>query len=160
MARKPSARWTACISIRFIMPVLKPSTAAVKGPTAIRWVFTRPKVKHFLIVIRKGVPFPPFKKWFLFIFFSFLLVAWFTFDMTAYPAETRLSPDGLTATTDSYEPRVLLSSVGFSRGVHYWEFTVDRYDGAADPAFGVARRDVARDSMLGILKYSKISVQK
>lgn len=73
-----------------------------------------------------------------------------TFDMTAYPAETRLSPDGLTATTDSYEPRVLLSSVGFSRGVHYWEFTVDRYDGAADPAFGVARRDVARDSMLGI----------
>ncbi|XP_059353298.1 E3 ubiquitin-protein ligase TRIM9-like isoform X2 [Daphnia carinata] len=76
-------------------------------------------------------------------------VAWFTFDMTAYPAETRLSADGLTATTDSYEPRVLLSSVGFSRGVHYWEFTVDRYDGAADPAFGVARRDVARDSMLG-----------
>ncbi|XP_046658047.1 E3 ubiquitin-protein ligase TRIM9-like isoform X1 [Daphnia pulicaria] len=76
-------------------------------------------------------------------------VAWFTFDMTAYPAETRLSADGLTATTDSYEPRVLLSSVGFSRGVHYWEFTVDRYDGAADPAFGVARRDVTRDSMLG-----------
>jgi tripartite motif-containing protein 9/67 len=70
--------------------------------------------------------------------------------MTAYPAETRLSADGLTATTDSYEPRVLLSSVGFSRGVHYWEFTVDRYDGAADPAFGVARRDVTRDSMLGI----------
>lgn len=70
--------------------------------------------------------------------------------MAAYPAETRLSADGLTATTDSYEPRVLLSSVGFSRGVHYWEFTVDRYDGAADPAFGVARRDIARDSMLGI----------
>ena len=77
-------------------------------------------------------------------------MAWFTFDMAAYPAETRLSADGLTATTDSYEPRVLLSSVGFSRGVHYWEFTIDRYDGAADPAFGVARRDVTRDSMLGI----------
>ena len=80
------------------------------------------------------------------IYFS---VAWFTFDTSVFPSETRLSADGLTATTDSYEPRVLLSSVGFSRGVHYWEFTVDRYDGAADPAFGVARRDVARDAMLG-----------
>lgn len=70
--------------------------------------------------------------------------------MAAFPAETRLSADGLTATTDSYEPRILLSSVGFSRGVHYWEFTVDRYDGAADPAFGIARRDVARDAMLGM----------
>lgn len=78
-----------------------------------------------------------------------MTVAWFTFDTMAYPAETRLSGDGLTATTDSYEPRVLLSSVGFSRGVHYWEFTIDRYDGAADPAFGVARRDVTRDAMLG-----------
>lgn len=78
-------------------------------------------------------------------------VAWFTFDTTIFPSETRLSADALTATTDSYEARVLLGSVGFSRGVHYWEFTIDRYDGTADPAFGVARRDVARDSMLGII---------
>lgn len=91
-------------------------------------------------------------------------VAWFTFDTTVTVAddddaatgsssvasETRLSPDALTATTDSYEPRVILGSVGFSRGVHYWEFSVDRYDnGTADPAFGIARRNVARDAMLG-----------
>ncbi len=63
--------------------------------------------------------------------------------------EGRLSADGLTATVDSYEARVLLGSVGFSRGVHYWEFSVERYDGTADPAFGVARRDVTKDSMLG-----------
>jgi len=76
-------------------------------------------------------------------------VAWFTFDTVSYPSETRLTADGLTVTTDSYEARVLLSSVGFSRGVHYWEFTIERYDGTADPAFGIARRDISRETMLG-----------
>jgi len=76
-------------------------------------------------------------------------VAWFTFDTVSYPPETRLTADGLTVTTDSYEPRVLLGSVGFSRGVHYWEFTIERYDGTADPAFGIARRDISREMMLG-----------
>ena len=80
-------------------------------------------------------------------------VAWFTFDTVSYPSETRLTADGLTVTTDSYEARVLLSSVGFSRGVHYWEFTIERYDGTADPAFGIARRDISRETMLGILNY-------
>lgn len=78
-----------------------------------------------------------------------LAVAWFTFDTSTFPAETRLSADGLTASTDSFEARVLLSSVGFSRGTHYWEYTIERYDGSADPAFGIARRDVSRDLMLG-----------
>ena len=85
--------------------------------------------------------------WFIYFFLS--VVAWFTFDTVSYPAETRLTADGLTVTTDSYEPRVLLSSVGFSRGVHYWEFTIERYDGTADPAFGIARRDISRETMLG-----------
>ena len=83
-------------------------------------------------------------------------VAWFTFDTISYPSETRLTADGLTVTTDSYEPRVLLSSVGFSRGVHYWEFTIERYDGTADPAFGIARRDISRDTMLGNLQETSI----
>jgi len=105
-------------------------------------------------------------------------VAWFTFDddaddggdgdgrdttaAAAAAAETRLSADALTATTDSYEPRVLLGSVGFSRGVHYWEFTVDRYDNgtAMDPAFGIARRNVTRDAMLGTFPFSLCSVNQ
>ena len=44
--KRPSAQWTACISILFITPALKPSTVAGKGPTAIRSVFTPPKVKN------------------------------------------------------------------------------------------------------------------
>lgn len=39
--------------------------------------------------------------------------------------------------------------MGFSRGVHYWEFTIDKYTADTDPAFGVARIDVTRDKMLG-----------
>jgi len=55
----------------------------------------------------------------------------------------------MTATSDSYEPRVVLGSVGFARGIHYWEYTIDKYDASADPSFGVARIDVAKDEMLG-----------
>jgi len=44
---------------------------------------------------------------------------------------------------------VALGSVGFARGVHYWEFTVEKYDASADPAFGIARMDVPKEEMLG-----------
>ncbi|XP_047002734.1 E3 ubiquitin-protein ligase TRIM9 [Schistocerca americana] len=76
-------------------------------------------------------------------------VAWFTLDACALPPELRLSEDNCTVTCDGYEHRVALAGVGFSRGVHYWEFTVDRYDSDTDPSFGVARIDVCRDQMLG-----------
>jgi len=44
---------------------------------------------------------------------------------------------------------VVLGKTGFSKGVHYWELTVDRYENHPDPAFGVARIDVMKDVMLG-----------
>uniref|UniRef100_A0A182K308 B30.2/SPRY domain-containing protein n=1 Tax=Anopheles christyi TaxID=43041 RepID=A0A182K308_9DIPT len=59
------------------------------------------------------------------------------------------SNENQTVSVDGYEHRVALGSVGFSRGVHYWEFTIDKYTADTDPAFGVARLDVARDKMLG-----------
>jgi tripartite motif-containing protein 9/67 len=55
----------------------------------------------------------------------------------------------MSATCTSFEDRVILGSIGFTKGVHYWEITVDRYDNQPDPAFGVARYDVAREHMLG-----------
>ena len=59
------------------------------------------------------------------------------------------SNDNRTVSADGWEHCVALGSVGFSRGVHYWEFTIDRYTADTDPAFGIARIDVARDKMLG-----------
>ncbi|XP_059614320.1 E3 ubiquitin-protein ligase TRIM9 isoform X2 [Phlebotomus argentipes] len=79
-------------------------------------------------------------------------VAWFTFDtqLSGGPCSgLNFSNDNATVSADGWEHRVALGSVGFSRGVHYWEFTVDKYTADTDPAFGVARIDVARDKMLG-----------
>lgn len=68
--------------------------------------------------------------------------------ITAHP-DVVLSNDNMTVSCQSYEHRVVLGNVGFSRGVHYWEVTVDRYDNCTDPAIGIARFDVAKDIMLG-----------
>ncbi|XP_043209671.1 E3 ubiquitin-protein ligase TRIM9-like isoform X2 [Amphibalanus amphitrite] len=76
-------------------------------------------------------------------------VAWFTFDPSGRHPDVSLSRDNSSATCDSFESRVALASVGFSRGTHYWEFSVDKFDGNADPAFGMARAGVSRDCMLG-----------
>lgn len=76
-------------------------------------------------------------------------MAWFAFDPCIGPPELIFSEDNCTVTCEGYEHRVALGSVGFSRGVHYWEFVVDRYDSDTDPSFGVARLDVAKDQMLG-----------
>ncbi|XP_071222910.1 E3 ubiquitin-protein ligase TRIM9 isoform X3 [Salvelinus alpinus] len=76
-------------------------------------------------------------------------VAWFTFDPASAHPDIILSNDNLTVTCNSYDDRVVMGNSGFSRGVHYWEITVDRYDNHPDPAFGVARVDVLKDVMLG-----------
>lgn len=90
----------------------------------------------------------------LFTKFSVFAVAWFSFDPTLSltPCSSMMfMNNNQTVTADGWEHCVALGSVGFSRGVHYWEFTIDKYTADTDPAFGVARIDVARDKMLGKL---------
>ncbi|XP_073494601.1 E3 ubiquitin-protein ligase TRIM9 isoform X8 [Phyllobates terribilis] len=91
------------------------------------------------------------------VFSSFLIsrgrstvtVAWFAFDPGSAHSDIIFSNDNLTVTCNSYDDRVVLGKTGFSKGVHYWELTIDRYDNHPDPAFGVARVEVMKDVMLG-----------
>ncbi|KAL9925159.1 E3 ubiquitin-protein ligase Trim9 isoform 4-T4 [Glossina fuscipes fuscipes] len=79
-------------------------------------------------------------------------LAWFTFDpvLSGGPGSGLIfSKNNATVSVEGWEHRVALGSVGFSRGIHYWEFTIDNYTADTDPAFGVARIDVNRSKMLG-----------
>ncbi|KAM7164628.1 E3 ubiquitin-protein ligase TRIM9 isoform 3-T3 [Macrochelys suwanniensis] len=76
-------------------------------------------------------------------------VAWFSFDPGSAHSDILFSNDNLTVTCNSYDDRVVLGKTGFSKGLHYWELSIDRYDNHPDPAFGVARVDVLKDVMLG-----------
>ena len=78
-------------------------------------------------------------------------VAWFRLDPETTHPEIIVSNDNLTATCSSFEHRVILGTVGFAKGVHYWEVTIDRYDSNADPAIGIARFDATKEQMLGEL---------
>lgn len=74
---------------------------------------------------------------------------WFSLNPKTSHGDVVFSNNYTSATCVSFEDRVVLGSVGFSKGVHYWEITIDRYDNQPDPAFGVARYDVGREHMLG-----------
>ncbi|XP_060128826.1 tripartite motif-containing protein 67 isoform X10 [Zootoca vivipara] len=76
-------------------------------------------------------------------------LAWFTFDPSSAHRDIVLSNDNQTATCSSYDDRVILGTAAFSKGIHYWELHVDRYDNHPDPAFGIARINVVKDMMLG-----------
>ncbi|XP_073790144.1 tripartite motif-containing protein 67 isoform X2 [Danio rerio] len=76
-------------------------------------------------------------------------VAWFTFDPTSAHRDIVLTNENQTVTCNSYDDRVVLGTAAFSKGVHYWELSVDRYDNHPDPAFGVARINTMKDMMLG-----------
>ncbi|KAJ6654054.1 hypothetical protein lerEdw1_007563 [Lerista edwardsae] len=76
-------------------------------------------------------------------------VAWFSFDPSTAHSDIIFSNDNLTVTCNSYDDRVVLGKTGFSKGLHYWELSIDRYDNHPDPAFGVARVDALKDVMLG-----------
>uniref|UniRef100_A0A915LZX0 B30.2/SPRY domain-containing protein n=1 Tax=Meloidogyne javanica TaxID=6303 RepID=A0A915LZX0_MELJA len=64
-------------------------------------------------------------------------------------SELLLSNNCCTVTGTSMEYRTILGTVTFSKGVHYWEVSVDRYDGNADIVIGVAQPSVNRHAMLG-----------
>ena len=76
-------------------------------------------------------------------------MAWFTLDPVTAPHDVMFTNGNRTATTSSFDDRVVLANVGFTKGVHYWEVIIDRYENNKDPAIGVARIDVAKDKMLG-----------
>jgi tripartite motif-containing protein 9/67 len=74
---------------------------------------------------------------------------WFSFSPKTSHPDVHFSNNFMTASSGCFEDRVILGSLGFSKGLHYWEISVDRYDNQPDPAFGVARYDTAKDHMLG-----------
>ncbi|GLD49767.1 tripartite motif-containing protein 67 isoform X2 [Lates japonicus] len=76
-------------------------------------------------------------------------VAWFTFDPTSAHRDIVLSNENQTVSCNSYDDRVVLGTAAFSKGIHYWEVSIDRYDNHPDPAFGVARINTMKDMMLG-----------
>ncbi|XP_029903137.1 E3 ubiquitin-protein ligase TRIM9 isoform X4 [Myripristis murdjan] len=76
-------------------------------------------------------------------------VAWFTFDPTSAHRDIVLTNENQTVSCNSYDDRVVLGTAAFSKGVHYWEVSIDRYDNHPDPAFGVARINTMKDMMLG-----------
>ena len=86
-----------------------------------------------------------------FISFDFLIytVAVFNLDVASAHPDILISNENMCMTCNSFENRVVLGDVGFSRGRHFWEVTVERYDGNPDPAFGVALEDVTKDAILG-----------
>ncbi|KAF2366649.1 SPRY domain [Trinorchestia longiramus] len=74
-------------------------------------------------------------------------VAWF-FMESSHP-DLVVAEEGTRITCDSYEHRVSLGSVAFSRGSHYWEFKILAYDTNSDIAFGVAAKGVNTEAILG-----------
>ncbi|KAF8572018.1 hypothetical protein P879_01304 [Paragonimus westermani] len=76
-------------------------------------------------------------------------LTWFHLESSTAPPEILLTNGNRTVTSQVAEDRVVLGSTGLSRGMHYWEFTVDRCDIGGQPAFGIARQDTNRETMLG-----------
>lgn len=76
-------------------------------------------------------------------------VAWFTLDVHNAHPEMVISNDNMVVTSNSYDDHIALGNVGFSRGVHYWEWKIEHYGADCDPSFGIARYDVPKDQRIG-----------
>ncbi|KAK0410705.1 hypothetical protein QR680_005285 [Steinernema hermaphroditum] len=76
-------------------------------------------------------------------------VAWFQLSKSPSQTEMLLSNDCSTLSASSADYRTVLGSVAFSRGLHYWEVTVEAHHGNADIVVGIAQPSVNRNIMLG-----------
>ncbi|CCD67096.1 E3 ubiquitin-protein ligase TRIM9 [Caenorhabditis elegans] len=76
-------------------------------------------------------------------------VAWFQLTKSPSQRDMILSNECATLSGSSLEYRTILGSIAFSKGVHYWEVTIDRHDGNSDIVIGVAQPAVNRNVMLG-----------
>ncbi|VEL40216.1 unnamed protein product [Protopolystoma xenopodis] len=69
----------------------------------------------------------------------------------------QVSEDGFTVlSSGDAEEHVCLAETGFVRGLHYWEWRVETYDGQGQIAVGVALAGVARDKRLGEPKQQQL----
>ena len=81
-------------------------------------------------------------------------MTWFSLDVSS-PRSAVVSDDVQFSNGDCTvqgllnEDRTLLGSTNLSRGVHYWEWRIDKWETGAQPAFGVAKGDTCRQSVLG-----------
>lgn len=76
-------------------------------------------------------------------------VAWFQLTKSPSQRDMQLSNECNSLTGTSIEYRTVLGSIAFSKGIHYWEVSVDRHDSNADIVIGVAQPAVNRSTMLG-----------
>uniref|UniRef100_A0A158Q9N6 Tripartite motif-containing protein 67 n=1 Tax=Enterobius vermicularis TaxID=51028 RepID=A0A158Q9N6_ENTVE len=76
-------------------------------------------------------------------------VAWFQLSKSPSQRDIQLSNECMSVTSATVDYRCVLGSVAVSRGLHYWEVTVDRHDGNSDIVVGVAQPSVNRQAMLG-----------
>ncbi|CAB3397524.1 unnamed protein product [Caenorhabditis bovis] len=76
-------------------------------------------------------------------------VAWFQLTKSPSQRDMVLSNDCATLSGSTLEYRTILGSIAFSKGVHYWEVTIDRHDGHSDVVIGVAQPAINRNLMLG-----------
>ncbi|VDD74624.1 unnamed protein product [Mesocestoides corti] len=78
------------------------------------------------------------------------MYSWFHMDSShSSVGGLQFSNSNRSVTCQSMEDCVVLASTGLSRGVHYWEFVIDRLDQGGQPAFGVAKSDCNKEAMLG-----------
>ncbi|KRZ17201.1 E3 ubiquitin-protein ligase TRIM9 [Trichinella pseudospiralis] len=75
--------------------------------------------------------------------------AWFQFKPNGSNCEAVFDQENTTLSSASLNYSVVLGTVCFTRGRHYWEVSVDRRDASADVIVGVATSKVSRNMMLG-----------